>query len=464
MLKKTFSKKMNHVLWVLLFSLGVIGISACSDNDKSSSGYDSGKPVEITGFEPKKGAARTRLYISGKNFGSDVSQIHVKVGGVDAKVIGCNGEIIYCIVPPKANEGSVEVAIGQTENYVKANELFDYEARPQVKTLCGYKDEYGKSEAKDGSFEEAGFTGPRWLVVDPKNKDHLYLVDGQGAGDNIRMLDVTKREVISLLSRGQLNLSQIRQINFTTTGDTLLIASEADPENYAVVAAFREYNYTMNPKRIGWVKMNNACGTHPVNGELYYNSRDTGTLYHYDWKTDTSTEVFNFAAGSQFFIFFHPSGDYAYINVPNKKVIYKAEYDWGAKCLVNPTPFAGKEGSSGSIDGVGEQARLGNPFQGCFVKNEKYVAQGKEDVYDFYFADQHAHSIRYLTPDAEVVTFAGRGSIGPSDDGSGYVDGDLLKEARFHQPLGLIYDDDRKIFYISELANARIRVIEMEAE
>ena len=98
------------------------------------------------------------------------------------------------------------------------------------------------------------------------------------------------------------------------------------------------------------------------------------------------------------------------------------------------------------------------------MKNETYVSEGREDVYDFYFCDQYAHAIRYVTPDADVRTFAGRGSKGLDDNPNGYVDGELLEEARFDQPQGLTFDSEKQIFYVAEYSNKRIRTISLNPE
>ena len=84
-------------------------------------------------------------------------------------------------------------------------------------------------------------------------------------------------------------------------------------------------------------------------------------------------------------------------------------------------------GNDNWVDGVGTDARLSRPFQGVFVKNPTYVAEGREDVYDFYFADNKSHSIRYLTPDGIVTTYAGRGSSTAAADNNvwGTDNGDL---------------------------------------
>lgn len=446
----------------------ILSLNACS-GDLSGNSYDPNKPVEVISFSPLEGPAKTRLYITGKNFGTDVSKIFVKVGGVNAKVIGSDGQIIYCLVPFGVSEdGTIEVAVAEdagSAHYVVCDQSFNYQKTRQVKTLCGYVDEYGKSEAKDGSFDICGFQAPRWITVDPKKQHLLYLVDGID-GDVIRKLDVEKKEVSTVLAKGVGGWKQIRQIAFTVTGDTLLVANEEDNNDAVGVALLlRSQNY-QQPVAVCNARMNNACATNPDNGELYFNSRTNGTLYRYDWKTgerETLGPVLN-GKTAQFFIFFHPSGEYAYINVPNQRIIMKAAYDSISKKLQTPTLFCGSEGNKGYQDGNGTNARLGNPMQGVFVKNKQYEREGKADIYDFYFCDQYAHAVRYVTPEGDVRTFAGRGSKGLNDDPKGYVDGELLEEARFDQPQGLAFDSDKEIFYVAEYGNMRIRTISLNAE
>src|SRR5690606_3440232 len=155
-------------------------------------------------------------------------------------------------------------------------------------------------------------------------------------------------------------------------------------------------------------------------------------------------------------IFFHPSGEYAYFMIA--QTIWKSKYNWETKELEFPIVFAG--GSSGDVDAIGTTAKFGYIRQGVFVKNPAYA--GQEDEYDFYLADINNHSIRKVTPTGEVSTYAGKGS--PSSDGKkeGYIDGDLRLEARFNKPSGIAYDAERKIFYITEEVNRRIRTISVE--
>ena len=68
---------MRNTLIFFLISLLIIG---CKDETTTTSTiHDPSKPVQITGFEPTEGGARTRLYIQGNNFGSNTDDIKVKM-------------------------------------------------------------------------------------------------------------------------------------------------------------------------------------------------------------------------------------------------------------------------------------------------------------------------------------------------------------------------------------------------
>lgn len=460
---KTFLCRAKSML-MLFVCLETVSLVSCSDNEILSKTHDPNKSIEVTDFSPKNGQARTRLYVFGKNFGTDVSQIHVKVGGVPANVIGSDGEIIYCIVAPKSyNNDKIEVAVGQTDNYTEAPSPFKYAVKKQVKTLCGYVDETGKTEATDGSFDVAGFVGPEWMAADPKKPHMVYLVDNR---EVIRVLDTEKREVSRLISKGQAQWYSLREIGFTQTGDTLLVANEQDNETaVAMSMLFRKDDYKKPAVAVRGRK-NNSVAPHPICKELYFSERNTGTIFKHEWDWAPEKRESLFIVGgndSQIFIVFHPTGDYAYFVIPPRKRIYKADYDWINHTLKAPVEFCGN-GSEGCIDGLGLNAKLGNPMQGVFVYNQKYADAGKEDCYDFYFADQYSHAIRYVTPEAYVHTFAGRGSKGLDKNPYGYVDGDLLEEARFNQPAGIAFDPENQIFYVADKNNKRIRVIDLNGE
>lgn len=423
--------------------------------------YDPSQPVEITDFMPKKGAASTRLYLIGSNFGTDVSKIAVTIGGEKAKVVGSDGGAIFCVVPPRSGEGTIELTVSAGENQTKvvAGEKFQYEHKTVVSTLCGYVSPTGQYEVKDGPLDDCGFAGPQWFSFDPKNNRHLYVVE---YFSNVRLVDLEKKEVSTVMTRGQGHWDRPRTITWTLGGDTMIIANEKG--GVKTVANSMAYRRELFKKPYPLMYTDYKCTTsavHPVNGELYHNEFETGDLYRYDWNTRLSEKLFTIQdRGWEFNIVFHPTGNYAYIIVVNKNYIMKAEYDWTKHRLKIPTLFCGEVSQSGWADGTGNSARFNIPQQGVFVRNADYA--GKEDEYDFYVADVFNHCIRKITPEGKVTTYAGRGSRTVNNDVKGYIDGDLREEARFNEPNGIIFDEVTRTFYIGDLANRRIRMIAIE--
>lgn len=88
----------------------------------------------------------------------------------------------------------------------------------------------------------------------------------------------------------------------------------------------------------------------------------------------------------EFQITIHPTGDYAYLTVINRHYILRTDYDWNKKEFTTPYIVAGSNGQTGWEDAVGGNARVDRPYQGVFVKNPKYVEEGRSDEYDYYFA------------------------------------------------------------------------------
>lgn len=450
---------------LFLLALFIASFYGCTEDSPLKTAevkaYDPSQPVEITDFTPRKGAASTRLYILGSNFGTDVSQISVTIGGEKARVVGSDGGAIYCVVPPRSGEGTIELTVsaGENKTTVVANDKFEYEHKTMVSTLCGYVSPTGEYEVKDGPMDDCGFAGPQWFSFDPKNNRHLYVVE---YFSNIRLVDLEKKEVSTVMTRSQGHWDRPRTITWTLGGDTMIIANEKG--GVRTVANSIAYRRELFKKPYSLMYTDYKCttsATHPVNGELYYNEFETGDLYRYDWSTRVSEKLFTIQdRGWEFNIVFHPTGNYAYIIVVNKNYIMKAEYDWTKRRLKIPTLFCGEVDRSGWADGVGNSARFNIPQQGTFVKNADYT--DKEDQYDFYVADVFNHCIRKITPEGKVTTYAGRGSRSVNNDMHGYIDGDLREEARFHEPNGIIFDEVTRTFYIGDLRNRRIRMIAIE--
>lgn len=104
------------------------------------------------------------------------------------------------------------------------------------------------------------------------------------------------------------------------------------------------------------------------------------------------------------------------------------------------TTFAGTAGSVGSSDGQGVAATFRNP-RGIAVDSHN----------NLFVTDTANHTIRKITPDATVSTFAGSAGITGSADGTG-------SDARFNNPQGIAVDGVDNI-YLTDFSNHTIRKI-----
>lgn len=471
-------KKQKKIL--LLITLISIGISSCKDSHHDDSGLDPSQPIIFTDYFPKEGSVRTRLYIDGSNFGTDVSNISIQIGGVDAKVIGVSGDRMYCMVPPKAYSGEVKVSFknkrGEVIKEHQFDEVFNYVQNIAVGTLVGKVDPSKplgeNSSVINGTYEEAEFSRPWWLLFDktPEGDRFLYVMEH---GLAMRRIDLNKEVVSSLFTNGQGMFKNMQTMSYSQHGDTIFIADDhgENNKNMAVVSytvraeGFRNvYPYIFD--RTGY-----SCTTNPISGDLYYNTYwDAAVIkakatYNAVTKQWEGKEMFKTAGNmnAHSYLFAHPEGKYVYIVayhcIHKSDVIKTAD---GKYELSAPRLHAGQLDRWGYYDAPGGQALFRDPKQGVFVKNKEYVAAGLDDVYDFYLVEEGNHDIRIITPTSQVSTFAGRGSANIDNEKWGYIDGALREEARFRDPAGIAYDEENEIFYIADKNNKRIRTITIE--
>lgn len=457
-------KRMNVVKAFCLFTLLSCFIGCKDDEKKKEQSYNNNLPIEIVGFEPQKVTPRTQLLIYGKNFGNDPSLINLKLGGVATKVVGCNNECLYCMVPRNSDKGTIELSIG--EQTAMASDLFTYVSNTQVSTLCGYVDETGRYEVKDGSFSECGLSTPTWLTIDPKNPHHIYMIEDK---NSIRLIDTEAEELSTVATIGRLNIQDPRSLCWSLTGDTLFVSNySASEAPITVTMLFRNEGFKQAHPLFSGYKWVISATIHPKTGDIYFAQESDATIKRYNMATKTVETMFT-VGGSWvwMYTYFHPSGDYAYVVRPRNYLVTKCQFNKATNQLEIPSVFVGNW-NSGCNEGVGMGATLGALWQGTFVMNKDYVEQGKEDIYDFYMTDgelwgNHPGDLIWqITPSAEAIRYAGRGSVAMDNNHYGYVDGDLLQEARFNGPHSIAYDEVNKIFYIGDVYNHRIRQIIVE--
>ena len=324
------------------------------------------------------------------------------------------------------------------------------------------------------------------MKFDPLHKDHLYICYD---GADVQMIDLTTKHLSTPMHRSKFGDRRLRSIDFTRDGKYMIVATDFDgwglnsPSAYIVTRnADGTFSDESEANVLVAYKQCNGAFIHPVNGELYFNSYERGQVFRQDmdmyfdtiakgenwtsnWDNRKYEELFTIQDTSwEFQIIIHPSGKYAYIVVINQHYILRTDYNEETKRFAPPYVVAGQARSAGWNDGVGTDARMDHPYQGIFVKNPDYVAEGKDDQYDFYFCDRNNWCVRKLTPEGIVTTYAGRGRSSASGDQNqwGTDDGDLREVARFRDVTGIAYDEESGTFYILDTVGRTIRTISME--
>lgn len=476
MKKITDLKRKWRTIGFALFSLiSMGGLGSCDEGvEITAPTYhpsDPNKAVIFTDYTPNQGSVRTRMYINGSNFGTDVSLINVTIGGQKAKVIHSDGNQIYCMVPARASGGYVEVEIKNADESKGSKHTFEqkfnYIYNTMVSTLCGVVNDKDESSVTDGSFEEAGFVDPRFMLFDnSKGRRSMLLFEGNKM---IRQIDLNTQMVSTILKTGVVNWQHVNAMDWSKDKDTIFVNNVTSNETQPGVYYFLRKEGFGVPHDCIIERDINCVFTNPdpTNTGLFIIRGNDASLLRGVYNSVTqlwdATKIATFGNAGQWYqnAVFHPSGDFVYCIARNQHCIQKAIYNRETKSLEAPNVFVGRFGSKGYNDAPGTDARFNTPLQGCFVKNEDYVKEGRKDIYDFYVTDCDNHCIRKITPDGIVSTFAGRGSVSSDGIVSGYIDGDLRKTARFKYPVGICYEESTATFYISE-GNRRIRTISVQ--
>ena len=374
------------------------------------------------------------------------------------------------MVPRRAFDGTVKVRIessdGTSSVEYEFEKKFNYISQNAVGTLCGKVDEYGNAANVDGAFEDAQFQQVNWILLDTFNTEKRLLITQ--AGNSIRSVNLESQTVSTVITQGQGSFRNMQYSSFDTTGDTLFVSDDNGQNNQdlrQIAYLLRNENFR-KANAYTYDKCGYSNAYSEVNHTLYYNTYWKAALqkavYDEETRSIVPQEVFPVfeSADAHTYLFIHPDGLYMYI--VGNHCISKSMWDEQTREYQEPTVFAGAMGQSGYADAPGTTARLNEPRQGVFVRNEEYAAAGKEDVYDFYVCDRYNHCIHKVTPEGIVSTYAGRGSVSADGNVYGYIDGSLRTEARFNQPCGIAYDPEDEIFYVGEIETHRIRTISVQ--
>lgn len=482
---RRIQRKLLSICIAALIGVG-FGVTSCSDEGgyygaEPKVSADPSKPVVFTDFSPKEGAVRTLVFIEGSNFGTDISNIEVTIGGISAPVIGSSGTKICVMTPRRSGQGDVAVTIKDKEGKVikehQFEEQFTLQQALQVNTLTGKVDpQTNSSSIINGSFDEAEFQNPWWLELDIDDEGNkiIYVIDQENLAA-LRKINLTTKEVSTVFMKGQAGVHQVKSMLFDTpTRDTLFFVDDNGRGNWNDRHQMPNIHYALRNEgfRKVYPYLYAQCSYSAISmrdGTIFYNTWTSSEVYKAKQIFDDQAKMwdgqslFSVKANSSdhVFMFRHPDDMYVYMTGFNG--VYRCAYDKDKKELVSSVLHVGDiGGGSGYADAPGSAARFNRPRQGVFVKNKEYVAQGKQDVYDFYLCDHNNNAIRKVTPDGEVSTFAGRGSQGVDGQVWGWIDGEARETARFREPTGICYDEEEEIFYVADKENKRIRTISVE--
>lgn len=478
----------ERIGWLQLIAIVILAslLASCSEEGgylgpKPTESSDPSQPVVFNDFWPKEGPVRTLVFIEGSNFGTEISNIEVLIGGVSAPVIGSSGNKICVMAPRLSMRGDVVVRIlddsGKLVKEHEFDDLFMLESTLVVNTLAGKVDPAtNTSSIIDGSFEEAEFQSPWWLEfdIDEDGNKILYCIDEENLAA-LRRINLTTKEVSTVFMKGQAGVHQVKSMLFDTpTRDTLFLVDDNGRGNWNDRHQMPNMYYALRNEgfRKVYPYLYAQCSYSAVSmkdGTIFYNTWQSSEVYKARQVFNEEAQMWDgkplFSvranASDHVFMFRHPDDLYVYMTGFNG--VYRCAYDREKKELVSSVLHVGSQGGgAGYADAPGSSALFNRPRQGVFVKNDEYVEEGKEDVYDFYVCDHNNNAIRKITPEGEVSTFAGRGSVGIDGRVWGWIDGEARETARFREPCGIAYDEEDKIFYVADRENKRIRTISIE--
>lgn len=433
-------------LWRLLSLCIILQVSGISCNERTenlSTPYNPQKPIVLKSFIPKEGGMASRVVLTAENLGNDPSILKVYFNDKRAPVIGCDKGKALVVTPRQPGEtNTISVVIGKDS--VVFDEKFTYRISTVVSTLVGTK---GSNEFKAGSFAEAKFVTPMYLMTD--NEKNIFLSHWGGdepGGGNVVMISQQSNMVTELTHGSGSTTVPTTDI----TGRIIMIPADAgddyfmyDPDAQWTTRRRRilhpnaeEQASGMKDFKIDW-KQGFALSK---NDGMIYTRSWSGQLIKFNPATRVGQLVVdNLMPNTDSYLAADPLNPHMlYISYRNKHCIYTYNILTGEH-----KRFAGTMGLSGWKDGKLEDALFNQPCQMVFDINNNIVV-----------ADRNNHCIRKITQDGVVTTLVGYGGK------AGYKDGNP-DDALFNLPSGVTIDKDY-VIYIADAGNNCIRKLSIE--
>ncbi|MEO7692687.1 MAG: IPT/TIG domain-containing protein [Chryseolinea sp.] len=431
------SRRYSQRLARLLVIVSLLS-SGCSDDDSVPA-------AEFITVDPVAAPKGATLTLAGSGFGIDTAKVSVTINNKPAKLSSLSNSIIKVIVPDKAGSGKIVVSVRGTS--LSNQPAFTYKL--SVSTVAGD----GTFGTQDGSPAVANFTYPTSLIIAPDNK--IYVTETQGPSIRVIAPDGYVSTLTGKYTYGYKD-GPLAVAAFSSPFDLVM-----DQEKNIYVTDF--YNFSI--RKIGVDGMVSTLA-----GSLAEGSTDgtgaaakfsnpaglaidkSGILYVADRgnhriRKITPAGVVTTLAGSTIG-FADGQGTAAKFNEPAGLTVdangnvYVSDYKNNSIRKITPdglvSTLAGT-GVQGYADGKGSESKFYNPL-GMTLASDGTL----------YVADSRNSSIRAISSDGNVSTFAGKGE--------GFIDG-AIDDARFKMPTDVVFSSDGTMYVVDQY-NTRVRKID----
>lgn len=421
-------------LSTLILLVVVFAFSSCKEEDISTGDlYDPNKPIELATMYPDSGRYLEKVILTGKNFGTDPSQIRVWFNQRRAAVVGTTGERMYVLAPRLPGDTCVvSVAIGSDS--VTFQQKFLYRTSVTVTTIAGNG---SRAEYRDGDLTQS-IVAPQFLAVD--KEDNVFMINRVPDAYHVARIDEEANELVTIGRNIIANVPaadpETGMISFPTE-ETVGSFVTLDPQEFWA-PRIREMKWPPSGDRPeqGW---KHSMVYNPDDGFIYTRYYH-GHIVKINPRTYEVETIYKTEQGDSYGLTFNPLTP----NILYISFFGNAGVNAHSICSIDVTDpentFQKLAGTTagGHRDGRLEVAQFRNPSQiFCDADGNMYVA------------DRSNHCIRRITPEGMVETVLGMpGTAGWRDGGR--------EEALFNNPTGIGIASDGSV-YVADFDNNRVR-------
>ncbi len=437
-----------------VFFLLVLSVCSCNNELKTDAETFLPPLAELdSGFDtfyPDSGGLGTKIILKGYNLGTDTNYLKVTVNNKKARIIRVNNDVLYAIVPSRADTGYVRLYVKKGEDFQEfvSDRVFKYLFKSNVSTLFGIAGKQSGDTRQDGTYDQALLRRP-WQITADKDGAIYFLDEGRGNNKNGALRKASSGIVETLVLNNNGPFQSANSLAFNATQDTLYMANRWTGDDVRtdvnIMYSTREANFVNIKELLTFPKAGTSSVTvHPKTGEIFFDSMNSGLIYRYTGNGTYTTmrAVREGQTGVDMRLIFNTEGTVLYIVVRNKHCIYKAAYDAATHTMGVPELWIGEWGTSGYASGIGTAARFNNPSTPTLDTDGNLIVPDKMN-----------HVIRRVNSNGEVFLYAGQ----PNQ--SGYIDG-LPDKAKFYEPEAVAFNGNALI--VADRGNHCVRSVVIE--